>query len=86
MNYVTRKHTLEIIKSSKMEIIDYFFNKLNIKFNYALIEEMTKERLQRSSFINALMYLENDGFVETFVKKYGVFDLYPEQTYYQMTR
>ena len=61
-----------------MEIIHYFFKKLNIKFDYALIEEMTKERLQKSSFINALMYLENDGFVENFVKKFGVFDLYPE--------
>lgn len=61
-----------------MEIIDYFFKKLNIKFDYALIEEMTKERLQKSSFVNALMYLENDGFVENFVKKFEVFDLYPE--------
>ena len=69
-----------------MEIIDYFFNKFNIKFDYALIEEMTKERLQTSSFINVLIYMENDGFVETFVKKFGVLDLYPEKVYYQMTR
>jgi hypothetical protein len=54
--------------------------------DYALIQRVETNDLKKGPFIKELAEMDNQKFVEEFIKKYKILDLYPERDFTQLTK